>query len=130
MKEGKTYAWYVSMINRGNGPAVCVDPGGEFKEWTLNQKSLLGFWEKTIFSTAYGRGKSFLSLAFFQKRQGLSTPCKWGLGGIFATAKTSVIWVPNIELATTEKACHYRESMPLPRKHDKMWIIRTHLNAC
>src|SRR5690625_8038334 len=54
-------------------------------------------------STAYRRGKSFLRLAFFQKRQGLIPPCKWGLGGIFATAKTSVIWVPNIELATTEK---------------------------
>src|SRR5699024_10549385 len=63
----------------------------------------LGLSEKYIFSTAYRRGKSFLRLAFFQKRQGRIPPCKWGLGGIFAPAKTSVIWVPNIELATTEK---------------------------
>src|SRR5699024_6129002 len=104
MKEGKTYAWYVSMINRRNGPAVCADPCREFKELTHEQKYPLGLSEKYIFSTAYRRGKSFLRLAFFQKRQGLIPPCKWGLGGILATAKTSVIWVPNIELATTEKA--------------------------
>ncbi|EQM91174.1 hypothetical protein M397_13420 (plasmid) [Staphylococcus aureus S1] len=29
-------------------------------------------------------------VAFFQKGKVLIPPCKWGLGGIFATAKTSL----------------------------------------
>src|SRR5699024_1966178 len=105
MKKGKTYAWYAAMIKRMNGPAVSGDQTREFKQVTQDQKYSLGLSEKELFWIAYRRAQSFVRLAYFQKRQGLIPPCKWGLGGSFATAKTSVIWVPNIELATTEKAC-------------------------